>query len=318
MDCDCSIGFRAGRHPKRVIGCVSARFTVSTVSSGKVLCAVAQDDAAGAVLDTAQWVANRLGCSLVLAHVAGEAGADAEALLTSMRVRLGLGAQADVRLLQGSPAEALMAAAEAGDAELLVVGSRGRGSIRSALLGSVSRTLAMSSPRPVLIVPAGTEEAGRHGGDGSLVCGVDGSPHAVAAARLAGELGRRMGLRVLVVHALPDLKSVASYPGARGTAPPVSAQPDARARLAQEIVDVAVSAVGGGATGMAESGAPWEVLESVADREDGQMIVVAARGHTGLRTALLGSVAARLAASSRPVVVLPEPAEARVAAPQSV
>ena len=54
------------------------------------------------------------------------------------------------RLLEHSPAEALLA--EANDADLLVVGSRGRGALRSLMLGSVSRTVAQHSPCPVAVI----------------------------------------------------------------------------------------------------------------------------------------------------------------------
>jgi hypothetical protein len=66
-----------------------------------------------------------------------------------------------------------------------------------------------------------------------------------------------MGDRLIVVHAIADLKSYVSYPGARGTAPGPSTQPDTAERLAREIVDAAVEAVGGDATGVVESGLPW-------------------------------------------------------------
>lgn len=39
------------------------------------------------------------------------------------------------------------------DAELLVVGSRGRGTVRAALLGSTSHSLAGEAPCPVVVVP---------------------------------------------------------------------------------------------------------------------------------------------------------------------
>jgi nucleotide-binding universal stress UspA family protein len=224
-------------------------------------------------------------------------------------VRLGLGDRDDVRSVEGVPATRLLESVEETGAELLVVGSRGRGSIQSTVLGSVSRTLATTAPCPVVVVPAGSIDHD----DGSIVCGVDGSDHALAAARFAGGLAARMGLRLVVVHALPDVKSVVSYPGARSTVPPLSGQPDARADLADEIANDAVEAVEGAATAVVEPGRPWEVLESVADREAGQLLAVAARGRGGVRAALFGSVAAELTRSSRrPVLVLPEPAESRV------
>lgn len=61
-------------------------------------------------------------------------------------------------LVEGNPVEAMLAAA--GDADLLVVGSRGRGGFASLLLGSVSQQVVHYAPCPVAIVRA---EAGRSG-----------------------------------------------------------------------------------------------------------------------------------------------------------
>ncbi|SEB96417.1 universal stress protein [Streptomyces sp. TLI_105] len=66
----------------------------------------------------------------------------------------------DVRLrehvVRGNPAEVLTEAASG--AELLVVGSRGRGGFTSLLLGSVSQQCALHAPCPVVIVrPDATE-----------------------------------------------------------------------------------------------------------------------------------------------------------------
>lgn len=108
------------------------------------------------------------------------------------------------------------------------------------------------------------------------------------------------------------MKAAVSYPGGSSSAPPLSAQPDARQRLAEELVEQAAGAVTGvDVTNVVEPGRPWEVLEAVAERESGRLLVVAARGQSAVRATLLGSVAGQLAASAkRPVVVLPEPAEA--------
>jgi nucleotide-binding universal stress UspA family protein len=54
------------------------------------------------------------------------------------------------RLREQSPAEALLA--EADNADLIVVGSRGRGGLRSLLLGSVSRTVLQHSKCPVAVI----------------------------------------------------------------------------------------------------------------------------------------------------------------------
>lgn len=56
------------------------------------------------------------------------------------------------RLVEGDPADALVA--EAGSAELIVVGSRGRGGLKSALLGSVSGHVIHHAACPVVVVKA--------------------------------------------------------------------------------------------------------------------------------------------------------------------
>jgi nucleotide-binding universal stress UspA family protein len=60
-------------------------------------------------------------------------------------------------LVRGDPSEVLVRASEG--AELLVVGSRGRGGFARAMLGSVSQRCAQHTPCPVVVVrPAGDKK----------------------------------------------------------------------------------------------------------------------------------------------------------------
>jgi nucleotide-binding universal stress UspA family protein len=54
--------------------------------------------------------------------------------------------------LKGRPADEIVAYADSIDADLIVVGSRGHGTLTNALIGSVSRDVLRESRRPVLIV----------------------------------------------------------------------------------------------------------------------------------------------------------------------
>ena len=75
-------------------------------------------------------------------------------LLVDLSETLGL-EQAGQRVIVGYPADRLADLADEEGAELIVVGSRGRGAFKAAFLGSVSTTLIGVARCPVLVVPAG-------------------------------------------------------------------------------------------------------------------------------------------------------------------
>jgi nucleotide-binding universal stress UspA family protein len=55
-------------------------------------------------------------------------------------------------MLRGNVVDEIVAFADSHDVDLTIVGSRGRGALAGALLGSVSRGVLAESKRPVLIV----------------------------------------------------------------------------------------------------------------------------------------------------------------------
>lgn len=79
---------------------------------------------------------------------------DARTLLEDTVVALGLQG-ADARVLDGRPGPTVCELAAAIGARAIVVGTRGRGGFKRALLGSVSDHIVRNAPCPVVVVGGG-------------------------------------------------------------------------------------------------------------------------------------------------------------------
>jgi nucleotide-binding universal stress UspA family protein len=138
---------------------------------GPVLCAVDDSDGARAALRVARDLAARFGTTLMLVHaepptvVPGVSAAlagqqrlrkaeteDAEKLLAWLAKEEKL-EDVDFRAAIGNASDVVVDAAREFEAVFVVIGSHGRGGLRSAVLGSVSQAVATSAPCPVVIVP---------------------------------------------------------------------------------------------------------------------------------------------------------------------
>jgi nucleotide-binding universal stress UspA family protein len=116
-----------------------------------ILVAVDGSAASAAAVEAALELAAREGAAIVLLHV-GAGGEEGDALARAAALAAAAGTACSVELATGEPAPAILAAAAAHDARLVVLGSRGRGAVAGALLGTVSKAVLDASDRPLLIV----------------------------------------------------------------------------------------------------------------------------------------------------------------------
>ena len=90
-----------------------------------------------------------------VAELAAQAEAEGKRLLAGFRARLELPAPALEFARAGTPSAEIARAAKDWPADLVVIGSHGRGGVQRILLGSVAEGVMREAPCPVLVVRAG-------------------------------------------------------------------------------------------------------------------------------------------------------------------
>ncbi|GAB3767816.1 universal stress protein [Microlunatus parietis] len=195
--------------------------------------------------------------------------------------------------------DALMHASR--DAELVVVGTRGRGALGALAFGSVSSRLAARASCPVVVVPPACPTLLDHG---SIVVGVDGSVHGDAALRFALVEAAHRSARVVVLHTYHVTLSGAIQDPYLDWDAAEREYRDAQT-LAQETVGRALAATGLAVPVVARAvaGRPADAVIKAARLA--ALVVVGSRGHGSLHNLLLGSVSQGvLHHATRPVAVV--------------
>lgn len=186
-------------------------------------------------------------------------------------------------------------------ADLIVTGSRGRGPIRSMLLGSVAAEVAAHASRPVLVA--------RDRSVSRLLVATDGSPSAGLIPDRLNEWGILRGIPADVVAvAVPDgpafelMVSMYTMAGERLALLRRELQGTA-ARDADEMAK-RLSAVGIPATPHPRSGDPANEIVAAAHELGANLIVTGSRGLGTLDRLLLGSVARNVLVHARCSVLI--------------
>ncbi|HJZ68307.1 MAG TPA: universal stress protein [Blastocatellia bacterium] len=191
----------------------------------------------------------------------------------------------------GTPQALILNRAEEWLADLVIVGSHGQTSAADALLGSVTDSVIRHAHCPVLIVRLGKRT-------GRIVAGTDFSDPVLPALRAAGDEAERTGAKLTVVHSLDMVWSLAAYPAlAFGGAPfNVSAEQIKELELvATQRLEESLKQLNVSGDTLVTIGPAGKALIDIASERKADLIVVGTIGRTGLRRALLGSVAETVA-----------------------
>jgi nucleotide-binding universal stress UspA family protein len=284
----------------------------------KLVCGVDDSEPARAAVRVTASLASALGKSVVLIHAvsrpiaAAAAGgwyayphhldlaaveAAGEELLARVAAEFELPPETERRVEIGAPAAVLAQAAEDESVDLLVAGTRGRGWLATAFLGSVSSALVAHAPCPVVVVPPDARLR-----SGTVVCAVDDSAAARRAILVARRLSAALDAELVLVHAVsnatPERRGVARAGGTRL----------ARVERVRAEELLAQLAFGHGLATDIERrvvfGNEADAIAELAEESDAGLVVIGTRRRGPLKALLAGSVSFELRTNGPlPVVV---------------
>ena len=219
-----------------------------------------------------------------------------------------------IRGLVGTGPASRVLVEQSRDAELVVVGNRGRSELASAWLGSVSMAVATHAHCPTVVVR--NEPRAQVGAEHAVVVGVDGSDASMAAVDAAAQLAQNTGATVRVVGAWDPLVERDWGPVYASALPGGSyGIDDALRTAAREAVAAAADRVRGAYPGTqvtteTPEGPPARALVDAAS--DAGILVVGSRGHGAFAGLVLGSVSHELVHTAPcPVMVVHGPVAVR-------
>lgn len=211
---------------------------------------------------------------------------------------------AEAHLEEGRTVDMILSSAEKMGASLIVLGSRGHGSVGRIVMGSVSEGVVRHAHSPVLVMRGGKSAWPLE----RVILGDDGSEEARKAGELAAAVGGFYGAKGLLVEAYPSLMEVdvdedevtARMLDDEGSFKTRERELGARAKEIEELL-------GSRPKVRISSGDPTVCLLSAAEEggvPENALIAVGSRGLGAVRRATLGSVSTKVLHAARgPVLV---------------
>lgn len=208
-----------------------------------------------------------------LAHEHGRAILeDAKALITETG-----DITVETRLRQGDLIETITAKEDTGD--MIVIGKRGEAAgLASDHLGSNLERIVRASHKPVFIANRAFKPASR------VLVAFDGGPSALKAVDYISRSSLFAGLQVSLVYAGRDTPEI---------------------RSALDTAAATLKAGGFEAEIILEQGEPEKVLARITQREEHELLVMGAYGHSRVRSLIIGSTTTEMIRSCRvPVLIM--------------
>lgn len=218
------------------------------------------------------------------------------------------GLHVEEEILEGVAVHEILTEARSLPADMLVMGTHGRGGFQRFLLGSVTEKVMRHAPCPVLTVPPPAGEPHRGGTPvyDRILCPLDFSAASDHALRYALSLAQEAGPELVVLHVLdgPAEEPPAALPSWFDLG-------EYRRRLHEEAWERLREAVPEDARAWCRvepvmaQGKAWREIVRVADEKRAELVVMGVRGRSSADLALFGSTAQHVVrAAGCPVMVV--------------